>query len=70
MSHTDHADPLGNPSTRTVYTYGRRVSPRQMSGKGWGLPLVKRQDRCDDGSISTTYYLELSAAQYAALGGE
>jgi hypothetical protein len=64
-------------SHATTLTFGarRRIAvtdqPKDMTALIALQPqLVKRQDRCDDGSISTTYYLELTEDQYKALGGE
>ena len=69
------ADSFDDPSIETVYTYNKRWGPRGVSqaignASTTKLPLVKRQDRHEDGSVSTTYYLELTEDQYRRLGGK
>lgn len=57
----------------TVLTYSEPVYVRAWAVRAAqdidNAPLVKRRDRHDDGSVSTTYYLELTEKQYKELGG-
>lgn len=72
--HPRHAGAFTDPTVSTVLTFGQRAAGDLMFRLPAGaldfLPLVKRQDRHEDGSIGTTYYLELTEDQYKALGGE
>ena len=74
LSPIESDDPFTDPTVETVYTFGPVFSIPRLSvhlGQGSDIGrLVKRQDRHDDGSITTTYYLELTEDQYKALGGE
>jgi hypothetical protein len=67
------ASGFADPTVETVLTFG----PKLKSGRVYRrlgidekMPLVKRQDKHEDGSISTTFYLELTEDQYKALGGD
>lgn len=62
-----------DPSVETVYTFGPKIGYHrfwQIAPTDALMPLVKRRDRHADGSVSTTYYLELTEDQYRQLGGE
>lgn len=70
-SHPSHIGPFADPSVKTVLTFGPKIGKLVLNlGRFEHVQLVRRQDRHDDGSVSTTYYLELSEDQYRALGGE
>jgi catabolite regulation protein CreA len=65
-------DAFDDPNVQTVLTYvkkWRAVSVMARLDSDDTMHLAKRQDRHEDGSISTTYYLELTEDQYKALGG-
>lgn len=64
---------IDDPTVETVLTLGPKITaaalfPLNALGPV-RLPLVRREDRHEDGSISTTYYLDLTEDQYKTLGG-
>jgi hypothetical protein len=64
------SDAIYEDGVTTVLSFDGQVAVSEVGrllGAKTKLMLVKREDRHDDGSISETYYLELSEKQHADL---